>query len=367
MTAFNKDTTISMFIPIFYRYVIRETVALFLAINLILMAIILSFRLSALLSNAVSGDMHLSAVWKLIGLQSINILTILMPVALILAGIMTLTRLYRDQEISALFAAGIGRSHLHHMILSLAIPVAIVLLILTLYIQPTIYARSSELRDQARQQAGFALLTANSFRRLDDGTVIHTGSASGKTYMNFFVAQDLPANEQTPASRTVVFAQTGLVQQQKNNQILILNQGHRLSWDDSHQPQNATYSQFEQAEIYLPSAENSPSTRSRAIPTSALTNSSEHLAELQKRINPAIAMLIFCLCLPLLAHSKPRKIGRSKLLPAFLIFALYSNTLDLATKAIAKDKLSVWPGSLTIHLIALILIFLWWTKMRKAI
>jgi len=38
--------------PILYRYLIRETLAVFLATNLILLAILLSFRLSSLLAAA---------------------------------------------------------------------------------------------------------------------------------------------------------------------------------------------------------------------------------------------------------------------------------------------------------------------------
>ena len=41
--------------PILYRYLIRETLAVFLATNLILLAILLSFRLSTLLAAAAAG------------------------------------------------------------------------------------------------------------------------------------------------------------------------------------------------------------------------------------------------------------------------------------------------------------------------
>ena len=91
--------------PILYRYLIRETLAVFLATNLILLAILLSFRLSTLLAAAAAGNMALSAVWMLIGLQAVRFLVILMPLAFVLAAVMTLGRLYRDHEISAALAA----------------------------------------------------------------------------------------------------------------------------------------------------------------------------------------------------------------------------------------------------------------------
>ena len=94
--------------PILYRYLIRETLAVFLATNLILLAILLSFRLSTLLAAAAAGNMALSAVWMLIGLQAVRFLVILMPLAFVLAAVMTLGRLYRDHEISAALACGIA-------------------------------------------------------------------------------------------------------------------------------------------------------------------------------------------------------------------------------------------------------------------
>lgn len=49
--------------PIFYRYLLRETGGVFLATCVILLAIIISFRLSLLLGRAASGSMEFSAVW----------------------------------------------------------------------------------------------------------------------------------------------------------------------------------------------------------------------------------------------------------------------------------------------------------------
>jgi len=73
--------------PILYRYLIRETLAVFLATNLILLAILLSFRLSSLLAAAAAGNMALSAVWQLVGLQAVRFLVVLMPIAFVLAAV----------------------------------------------------------------------------------------------------------------------------------------------------------------------------------------------------------------------------------------------------------------------------------------
>lgn len=356
-----KDKTVPMLLPTLYRYILRETAQLFIAILSILLAIILSFRLSGLLSSAVAGKMHLSAVWQIIGLQAVNMLITIMPMALILAAVMTLDRLYREQEAAALFAAGIGRSHFRRIILLFSIPAGSVLLLLTLYVLPDVYAQTSALRTQAKQQAGFALLTPNSFRRLDDGTVIHTGNADGGKYQNFFIAQN------GKGRHSAIFADTGGIRQEGREQYLDLSSGSRVAWTAPDAPQNASYTQFRAAEIHLPAADNSASLRDRELPLSSLTSSPAHLAELQSRLNPPLAMILFSLCLPLLAHRGPRKSRQYTILPAFILFALYINSLEIAVKAVAKNKLPPWPGSFFIHAAALIIIALWWAYSRKKI
>ncbi|SUO95988.1 LPS export ABC transporter permease LptF [Suttonella ornithocola] len=348
-----------MGLPILYRYIIREISAYFFAIIFILLTIILSFRLSRLLSTAVAGDISLTAVWKLIGLQAINMLIILMPIALILSIMMTLSRLYRDYEMSALFAGGIGRNHLQKIILFLSVPIAIILLTLTLFLLPEIQTKSTLLRTQAKQQASFALFIPNSFRRMDDGTVIHTGNIENNIYQHFFIAQH--QKEQY----SVIFAKTGQIDEYQKENYLYLNHGVRASWDKNKDPKQSDYTQFASAELHLPSSEETKiDERVRNLSTDKLNNSAEHQAELQSRLNPALAMIIFALCLPMLAHRTPRSQKSQRLLPAFLLFALYINLLDIVVKSIAKGSLAIFPGSFIVHGMVLIAIVFWWIKTR---
>ena len=345
--------------PILYKSIAKEILALFMAIILVLLGIILSFRLVRLLSAAVAGDMSLAALWKLIGLQALNMMIILMPVALILASVMTLARLYRDQEMSAAFACGIGLSTLNRIILIPALPIAGLILGLTLFYLPNIYAQSSLLRSQARQEAGIALLSEESFRRIDKSTSIYTGATDEKGgYLNFFIAQD---NDKTSSA---VFSEMGKITQQGKENFLELNQGIRIEWDKNFDPQTASYAKFKKAALHLPTTEAKSDDKIRNLPTKELNKSPAHQAELQNRLNPALAMIIFCFAIPLIAHTPPRKRSQ-KLLPAFLLFAIYINVLDLMVKAIAKGKIPVFLGCFTLHIAVFIVIMLFWIRTLK--
>ena len=341
--------------PILYRYLIRETLAVFLATNLILLAILLSFRLSTLLAAAAAGNMALSAVWMLIGLQAVRFLVILMPLAFVLAAVMTLGRLYRDHEISAALACGIAPRHQTRALLACAIPIGLLLLTLSMSVLPRVYRGQEALRQQAQQEAGMILFTPNTYRRLDDGTIVHTGAIEGGQLRDFFIARDEP-----DGGHSLILAANGEMQGDEQQRHLLLHDGRRLA-------AHTTLFTYQDADLRLPGANilaASSDNRLRNLPTSELGSSPEHLSEWQSRSNPAIALLIYSLALPLLARSQPRQGRYQKIVPAFIAFALYINLLDLITIAIRKQQIPPLPGSYWLHGAVLALILALWHKNR---
>ena len=347
--------------PIFYRYLLRETGGVFLATCVILLAIIVSFRLSLLLGRAASGSMELSAVWQLIGLQSVEFLTTIAPLAFVLASVMTLGRLYNDHEISALYAGGIGRGHLCRAFLWLALPIAGLLLFTTLHFLPDIYSRQEIIRNKAQQEAGMLLFAANTFRQLDHGLVVHTESYEQGRLGNFFLAHS------ADGKHSALFAESGTLAG-GDTRVLHLEQGQRIGWQEQENaptPLQPDYSRFASASLQLPGSALQASDRLRNLPTAALTRSPEHLGEWQTRLNPALALLIFSLALPFFSRHKPRQGRFQNILPAFLIFALYINLLEFSVVAVKKAQIAALPGSLWIHLAALATIALLWLKPQR--
>ena len=344
--------------PIFYRYLLRETGSVFLATCTILLAVIVSFRLSSLLGRAATGNMELSAVWQLIGLQSVDFLTTIAPLAFVLASVMTLGRLYSDHEISALYAGGVGRGHLCRAFVWLALPIAAVLLYITLYFLPGIYSQQEVIRNKAQQEAGMLLFAGNTFRQLDHGLVVHTRELEQGRLQGFFIAQ----NRDTEVS--AIFAEQGELAG-GDKRVLHLQNGIRLAWQNDDTPFNPVYTAFQSASLQLPNNQIAASDRLRNLPTAALTRSAEHLGEWQTRLNPALALLIFTAALPFFVRNKPRQGRFQNILPAFLIFALYINLLELAVVAVKKGQIPALPGSLWVHAGALLIILLLWFKPQK--
>lgn len=90
------------------RYLIREIALTLLATTLVLLAMVLSHRLAGYLSKAANGLLARDSIFLLLGLQAVNLLTILIPLAFLLGIMLTLGRLHRDHEMTALAACGYG-------------------------------------------------------------------------------------------------------------------------------------------------------------------------------------------------------------------------------------------------------------------
>ncbi|UJF23980.1 LPS export ABC transporter permease LptF [Suttonella sp. R2A3] len=346
--------------PILHRYIARETLRIFLATSLILLAIIVSFRLSSLLSSAAAGDLSLAAVWQVIVLMSIRFLLTLMPVALIIAITLTLGRLYNEQELYAAFACGMSRAHIRRALLWIVLPLALLMTLGNVYLLPYVSAKQDSVNDQAQQEAAMLLFQPNEFRRLADGSVVYAELARGDQLGGFFVYR------QTQGEPSAIVAPEGKLSAKDGVRHLHLYDGFRTTWDSALNPEESNFTTFSEATLRLPEQTAAASHRLRNVPTHALDDSPAHIAELQNRLNPTFALLIFVLLMPLLTQTAPRSGRYQRLIPIFVLFALYLNVQEFISKAVEKGAISPWPGSLWLH-IALVglLVFVWLVYARR--
>ncbi|MFQ5644676.1 MAG: LptF/LptG family permease, partial [Thiogranum sp.] len=88
------------------RYITAEIIKpMFLGVAL-LVIVFTGYSLGVKLTQAAQGEVPLSIVARLIGLNSIIAMEVLLPTALYLSIIATLSRLYRDSEMVAMQASG---------------------------------------------------------------------------------------------------------------------------------------------------------------------------------------------------------------------------------------------------------------------
>src|SRR5690606_13544875 len=107
------------------RYLAREALVSWIGVTLVLLVIICSHRFARILGEAAAGKLPGGAVFELLMYTSVGFLTILIPVGFFLGLLMTFGRLYRDSEMSALNACGVGPAELYRPVMALAAVVAV--------------------------------------------------------------------------------------------------------------------------------------------------------------------------------------------------------------------------------------------------
>src|SRR5258706_13544048 len=154
------------------RYVLREVVQSWLAVTGVLVAILVSNQLSRVLGQAADNQYGRHVVFDLIALGAIMNLSVIVPVGLLLAVVLTLGRMYHDSEMAALQACGFGPARLLVALSSFAAVIALGLAWLVFVQVPKADSEAQLLRQSAIREAQFANLDAGRFRSFSGGDAV---------------------------------------------------------------------------------------------------------------------------------------------------------------------------------------------------
>lgn len=333
------------------RYLLKEVALNWLAVTLVLWVIVLSNRLAGYLGEAAAGKLPGAVIFTLLGLKSIDYLVVLLPLTLYLGVLLALGRLYKDSEMAALGACGIGPAQLYRPLLSLAVIVALVVAVLSLYIAPRTAALGYEVRARAETMADITAISAGRFQESKNGNMVFYAERVSPDRQNLerlFVRSEsngvpslLTAKRAHPARDEV----TG-------DRFLVMEDGYRYQGT----PGDPAYRimKFARHGIRLDTMEVlTPSMKKSAAPTESLWGSSDarDIAELQWRLSlPLAAVSMVLLAVPL-SRTTPREGRFGRLFVAVLVFIVYYNLLGTAQVWVEKGVLGPLPGMWWVHVL----------------
>src|SRR5580700_1063116 len=154
------------------RYVLREIVQTWLAVTGVLVAILVSNQLSRVLGQAAENQYGRGVVLDLIALGAIMNLSVIVPVGLLLAVVLTLGRMYHDSEMAALQACGFAPVRLLAPLFCFAAVIAVGLAWLVFIQVPQADGQVQLLRQSALKEAQFGQLDAGRFRSFSGGDAV---------------------------------------------------------------------------------------------------------------------------------------------------------------------------------------------------
>jgi lipopolysaccharide export system permease protein len=341
------------------RYISWEIVRPFCTGLGLLILVFIGYSASKQLGLAAQGQLDMLTAFKLVALNTLVTLEILLPSALFFSVLAAIGRLYRDAEMTALYAAGISRTRILESVLKLSLLVAVVTGIISIEGRPWAYRESYLLEAQAAAEFDLKKMATGEFVTME-----------GSDYT--FIAEDLDLEQ---GLHKGVFLQKNHSEGTRSEIIVaesaalpVLNPGQALTAEffngynyllDNQERRDVTM-QFKHMTIRLANQDAQERYRRKAETTQNLSRSSQpkDIAEYQWRLTTPLATVLLALIAVPLGRSAPREPRfRSFFIALAVYIALFSITSVMRTW-IEQERLPASPGLWLVYAIMALLFLL---------
>lgn len=263
--------------------------------------------------------------------------------------------MYRDSEMVAITACGVGTMKLYKPLLIVTLPFTFILAGLSLYALPWTERVEDKILNEAQKNLEVTGIKAGRFREgTSDERIIYVEEISKDRSLmkNMFI-------HTRKDDRTILLSsENGRLQLEEDtqDQYLVMLDGYRYEGT----PGNADYkiTKFKEHRILIrPNTMSANGLQRNALSTEMLWGSDElsHIAELQWRLSmPVSALLLAILALPL-GKVDPRKGQYGKLFIAILIYIFYVNLLAVAQSWTINGEVPSFIGIWWVHAVILFL------------
>lgn len=357
---------------LFKRSVVSEITSHAGVVFSTLLIVWLSVLLVRLLGEAANGTIGADVVVGLATFSSITALPVILSVSLFIAVLTTVARNFRESEMVVWFASGLSLKDWVGPILRCAVPVAVIISILTLFASPWAYRQIEEYRQRYEQRSDLSKVTAGQFIETEAGQRVffaenptHAGDELGNVI----------ARVVGPEWLSVITADSARIQTESDgDRFLVLSRGHRYDLKPG-QPEFRIID-FDRYGFRLQSKKSASSFKTmreqaerqiKARPSSLLMGDDNDAARAQMmwRIAlPLAALNLALLAIPLGAVN-PR-LGRSAdFLIAGLVGLLYMNLINLSRGWIGSGQLDFGVGVWLVHgIFTALMLFMLWRRLR---
>ena len=333
------------------RYLLAEAARTWAAVTAVLMAVMLSTRFARFLGEAAKGSIPPELLWKVVLLSSLQYLTILIPISLLLGAMLSLGRMYRDSEIAAMLACGVGLGRMYRPFLHLGLMLALVTALLSLWLSPSAGRTVDFLTKKAAQDLKFGVLEPGRFRELpNDGGVFYIESVSDdRSEIRGVFARLLSERGESVITAPRGVQRTDPITGARN---IVLLDGYRV--DGAAGQADFRITRFDEHGVTIdPPDFVYRSSKQATKPSMALLGSADprDQAELQWRLSSPLAVLLLALLAVPLSRIEARAGRYSKVAMGIVIYIVYFNLLGIAQAWLESGKLPAWIGLWWVHLV----------------
>ncbi|NMG70467.1 LPS export ABC transporter permease LptF [Parazoarcus communis] len=339
---------------IFRRALLREFTHAAAAVFVALFAVLITTVLIRLLGQAAGGRVPADAVLALIGFGALTELPIVLTLTVFIAVLLSLSRSYRDSEMVVWFASGVPLTAWIGPVLRFAVPLALVIAGVTLFLGPWAQLKNAEYRERLDSRDDTQRVAPGVFRESAGARrvfFVEVGAGEDGRVRNVFVS------EQNEGKLTVIAAAEGFLQSDaQGNRYVVLEQGRRYDGEPGTPAYRVMSFERYQVQIEQPQSASALASKTRTKPTLELLHNPDarNLGELVGRIGmPLAALLLALLAIPL-SFVNPRAGRTNNLLIAVLTYLVYSNAITICQAWVAQERMPFVLALLLPHLVVIV-------------
>jgi lipopolysaccharide export system permease protein len=345
------------------RYLLREVTWTFAAVTGVLLVVLTSNQFARVLGQAAQNDFPGRVIATLIGLTTLQQLTVLVPIGLFLGIVLALGRLYHESEMTAMTACGVGPLRVFRPLALLTVFVTAFLAVLSYKVVPDAWLQSNQLRIEALRAAQFGALEPGRFRSFAGGDAVFYAERVDKSGELYGVFVQRSVGEKLEIAMAERAVQRGAGQAE---QTFVLFDGRRYEGI----PGTPTWRiiQFKEHGIAVRLPDLKKAKNKEELRTTrellASTNPKDQAELAWRTAVPIMAVVLMVLAVPL-SKLRPRQGRFARIGLAVLAYFIYSNLLAAARVWIEKDSPGGQLGLWWVHLLPLLLAgFLLWREER---
>ncbi|MFI3185513.1 MAG: LPS export ABC transporter permease LptF [Methylococcaceae bacterium] len=321
------------------------------AVLSVLVVIIVSQSFIRILDKAIQGRVSNETLLSILGLKTIIASVTFLPAAIFMTILMVLGRMYRDQEMSAIFSAGGGPGALYRAVFLMVFPLSILATGLSMYVAPWAESQMTQLMHQDEESSDLRGIGAGKFTEYSQGDlVLYVERIDADNRMH-----DVFVQNRQHGKIDIINAESGRMADLQDGSYMILEHGESIQG----QPGTINYviEQFAEYAVRLDIKETAVNFAREAIAVDVLLSSKLiiDIAELQRRFSiPAGIMLLSFIAVPL-AQISPRGGVYGNMLVGFLIYFSYGNFVRVSHSWVVKETIPLWVGGFGVNTILLLI------------
>lgn len=317
------------------------------AVLSVIVVIIVSRKFISILKLAVNGQIASETLLSFFTLKIIVVSISLLPISTFIAILMVLGRMYRDQEMTAITAAGAGIMSIYRALSWVVLPLFLVSSLLAMQVAPWAEAKMKELIHKDAESADIRGITPGRFTEYSHGDLVVyvAGISAAHQLMGIFV------QDRQQGKLAVVTAASGGIEDREDGRYIVLTKGERTQGLPG--SVNFTREGFDEYSVRLEKRSSEVRYDQESVQTLLLWKAGQRIdiAELQRRFSIPLGILLLAFLAVPLAKTAPRGGVYGNMLLAALIYFSYENVRKVAQSWVIAGKLALWPGYIGVYLI----------------